>query len=248
VNWERRLAREAPLFERVFADVGARGVIDVGAGSARHAIMFATWGLDVVAVDPDDSMLAQAEENFERAEGAILAAGGSLRLVRGGFGELEALGLAQSDVLTCTGNALPHVDGPAGLRTALADFARVVRPAGALVLHLLNHSRLLATHQRAIPPVFRQTAGGEKVFLRVIDYPEGGEYLDFDFLTLVRDSDGEWALSHRRSLHTALPVEMLQRELAAAGFDSFEALGGHDGRPLDLEGDESVVLIARRQG
>jgi hypothetical protein len=96
--------------------------------------------------------------------------------------------------------------------------------------------------------VFRQTAGEEKVFLRVIDYPEGGEYLDFDFLTLVRDSDGEWALSHRRSLHTALPVEMLQRELAAAGFDSFEALGGHDGRPLDLEGDESVVLIARRQG
>jgi glycine/sarcosine N-methyltransferase len=248
VNWERRLAREAPLFERVFAGVGARRVIDVGAGSARHAIMFATWGLDVVAVDPDDSMLAQAEENFERAEGAILAAGGSLQLVRGGFGELEALGLAPADVLTCTGNALPHVDGPAGLRTALADFACVVRPGGALVLHLLNHARLLASRQRAIPPVFRQTAQGEKVFLRVIDYPEGGEYLDFDFLTLVRDAGGEWSVSHRRSLHTALPVDLLEREMTAAGFEAVEALGGHDGRPLDLEGDESVVLTALRSG
>jgi len=246
VNWDRRLAREAPLFERVFAEVAARRVIDVGAGSARHAIMFATWGLEVIAVDPDDSMLAQAEDNLERAEELIAAGGGSLRLVRGGFGELEALGLGPADAVTCTGNALPHVGGVAGLRTALADFAQVLRPGGALVLHLLNHARLLASRQRAIPPVFRQTASGEKVFLRVIDYPEGDEYLDFDFLTLVRGEDGEWSLTHRRSLHTALPVDLLRRELARAGFDRIEALGSHDGRSLDLEGDESVIVVARR--
>ena len=248
VNWERRLAREAPLFERVFADTRARRVIDVGAGSARHAIMFATWGLDVVAVDPDDSMLAQAEENLEGAEELIAAGGGSLRLVRGGFGQLEALGLGPADALTCTGNALPHVDGIAGLRTTLADFAQVLRPDGALVLHLLNHARLLVSRQRAIPPVFRQTASGEKVFLRVIDYPEGDEYLDFDFLTLVRGADGEWSLTHRRSPHTALPVGLLERELTQAGFDRVEALGSHDGRPLDVGDDESVIVVARRAG
>ncbi|TLM98551.1 MAG: class I SAM-dependent methyltransferase, partial [Actinobacteria bacterium] len=61
VDWDKRLAREAPLFEAVFSEAGVRSVIDVGAGSARHAIMFGRWGLEVDAVDPDDSMLAQAE-------------------------------------------------------------------------------------------------------------------------------------------------------------------------------------------
>ena len=246
VDWGRRLAREAPLFRRVFDEAGARRIVDVGAGSARHAIMFATWGLDVVAVDPDESMLAQAERNIAEHAEEVSAAGGAVRLVEGGFGELASLGVGPCDALTCTGNALPHVGGHAGLTTTLSDFAAVLNRNGVLVLHLLNHARLLSTRPRAIPPVFRQTAEGEKVFLRVIDYPPGDEYLDFDFLTLVRGSAGDWDVTHRRSLHTAIPVDLLQRELTKTGFDRFEALGSHDGRPLDVAQDESVIVVARR--
>jgi glycine/sarcosine N-methyltransferase len=248
VDWNKRLAREAPLFRRVFEEVGAHKVADVGAGSARHSIMFATWGLEVLAVDPDDSMLAQAERNVAERADEVAAAGGSIRLVRGGFGELVALGVGPCDVLICTGNALPHVDGLAGLRVAFADFALVVREGGALVLHLLNHAKLLSARPRAIPPVFRQTAEGEKVFLRVIDYPEGAEYLGFDFLTLVRDAEGEWEVTHRRSPHTALPLELLERELGVAGFGEVQAFGSHDGRPFDAEKDESVIVVARLRG
>lgn len=247
VDWDRRLAREAPLFRRVFDNAEAHRVIDVGAGSARHAIMFATWGLEVVAVDPDESMLAQAETNVAGRTADIARAGGSIEMVRGGFGELASLGLGPCDAITCTGNALPHVDGVLGLRSTLADFAAVVRPGGALVLHLLNHARLLVARPRAIAPVFRQTPGGEKVFLRVIDYPEGDEYLDFDFLTLVRDEAGEWSVAHRRSPHTALPVDVLERELAAAGFGDVQEFGSHDGRAFVAETDESVILTARRK-
>ncbi len=247
VDWNKRLGREAPFFRRVFADVGAQRVIDVGAGSARHATMFATWGLEVVAVDPDESMLAQAETNVAARAEEVAEAGGAVQLVRGGYGELEALGLGPADVLTCTGNALPHVAGLDGLRSALADFAAVVRADGAVVLHLLNHARLLDVRPRTIPPVFRQTPEGEKIFLRVISYPDGDEYLDFDFVTLVREASGEWSLSDRRSLHTALPVKLLERELDAAGFGDVRAFGSHDGRPLDAERDESVILTATRR-
>ena len=247
VDWGKRLAREAPLFRRAFHDVNAQWVIDVGAGSARHAIMFATWGLDVVAVDPDDSMLTQAEANIAEAAEEIAEAGGSVQLLRGGFGDLVKLGLGDADALTCTGNALPHVDGLSGLRETLADFATVLRADGVAVLHLLNHTRLLSRRPRTIPPVLRETPEGEKVFLRVITYPEGDEYLDFDFVTLLRDPQGEWALTHRRSLHAALPLELLEEELARAGFDDIRAYGAHDGRPLDADKDESVVLTARRR-
>jgi SAM-dependent methyltransferase len=251
VDWEKRLGREAPFFRRAFDEVEARSVIDVGAGTAMHAILFASWGMSVDAVDPDDSMLEQAEVNIaERAE-QIATAGGEVRLRRGGFGVLAHMGLGPADALVCTGNALPHAEGITGLRSALADFAAVLRPGGVVVLHLLNHGRLLAKRVRAIPPVVRDTADGTKVFLRVIEYPETAEgdveFIDFDFVTLVRPAEGgEWTAASRRSLHTALPLDLLERELTAAGFRDVRAFGDHSGRALDRDADESVIVTARR--
>ena len=83
------------------------------------------------------------------------------------------------------------------------------------------------------------------VFLRVLDYPEDGRAISFDFITLARDRAGEWELASRRSDHTALPAELLQRELESAGFDRIELLGGHDGHAL-TDADESVIVVARR--
>lgn len=246
VDWDARLSREAPFFRELFEAVGVRRVIDVGAGSARHAIMFATWGLEVIAVDPDDSMLAQAEENVRRFAPEIEAGGGSVRVVRGGFGGLHQLGLGLADALTCTGNALPHVAGRDGLTEALADFGSVLAPGGVLVLHLLNHARLLASRSRVVPPKIRDTGSGTKVFLRVIEYPESGEFLDFDFLTLTRADDGEWDVAHRRSVHTAIPAELLRAELPCAGFAELEFLGGHDRHALS-DADESIIAVARRR-
>ncbi|MDP1794312.1 MAG: class I SAM-dependent methyltransferase, partial [Acidimicrobiales bacterium] len=97
MNWDARLARELPFFERIFAQTRVSSLIDVGAGSARHAIAFAEQGMAVDAVDPDDSMLAQAETNIADATERIAAGGGELRLLRGGFGELAGLGLGGAD-------------------------------------------------------------------------------------------------------------------------------------------------------
>jgi SAM-dependent methyltransferase len=246
VDWDARLRREGPFFRELFESEGVRTVVDVGAGSARHAILFATWGLEVVAVDPDESMLAQAEHNMAPAAPQIGAAGGSLRLVEAAFGELESLGLSGVDAVTCTGNALPHVDGHAGLDAAIADFASVLRPGGLLVLHLLNHARLVEKRPRAIPPKVRDTADGTKVFLRVIDYPPGDEFLDFDFVTLVRAPDGDWTLSDRRSLHTVVTDSLLDRVLGERGFDDVRFFGGHDRHALDPSADESLIAVARR--
>jgi len=246
VDWDARLAREAPFFRELFEAVGVRRVIDVGAGSARHAIMFATWGLEVIAVDPDDSMLAQAEENVRRFAPEIGAGGGSVRVVRGGFGGLHRLDIGLADALVCTGNALPHVAGRDGLTEALADFGSVLAPGGVLVLHLLNHARLLASRLRVVPPKIRDTGSGTKVFLRVIEYPESGEFLDFDFLTLTRADDGEWDVAHRRSAHTAITADLLRAELPCAGFSELEFLGGHDRHVLS-DADESAIVVARRR-
>ncbi len=246
VNWDKRLANEGPFFRELFEREGVSRVIDVGAGSARHAILFATWGLDVVAVDPDESMLAQARVNAERFADEIAAGGGSLRIVQGGFGELHRLDVGTADALTCTGNALPHVAGRDGLTEALADFSSVLNPGGVLVLHLLNHERLQDKKPRVVPPKIVESPGGTKVFVRVIDYPPSGEFLDFDFVTLVRDARGSWDVTSRRSAHTAVPVSLLRTELPCAGFGRIEVFGGHDRHEL-TDADESVIVVAQRR-
>lgn len=247
VNWDKRLANEGPFFRELFEREGVSRVIDVGAGSARHAIMFATWGLDVVAVDPDESMLAQARANVERFAEQVAAAGGSIRLVEGGFNDLHSLGIGPADAVTCTGNALPHVEGRDGLTEALANFAGVLVPGGVLVLHLLNHARLLDKRPRVVPPkVVETAAGGTKVFVRVIDYTDGDEALDFDFVTLERDAAGVWTVASRRSMHTAVPLSLLKTELPCAGFGRIEAFGGHDRHAL-TDADESALVVAQRR-
>lgn len=247
VDWDKRLATEGPFFRSLFEREKVRSIIDVGTGSARHPIMFASWGLQVDGVDPSESMLSEARENLVTFAADIESGGGEVRLHEGGFGGLEALGLGPADALTCTGNSLPHVEGLSGLREALADFRAVLMPGGIIVLHLLNHARLLELQPRVVPPKVRDTSGGTRVFLRLIDYPQGAQYLDFDFVTLTRDCGGAWSLESRRSAHTALPVTVLETELLGAGFEDIQYLGDHSGRALSVLSDESVIVVARKK-
>jgi glycine/sarcosine N-methyltransferase len=250
VDWKKRLMREAPFFTSQFEAHGVRRVIDVGCGSGMHALMWAKWGLDVVGVDPDPAMLARAEAHRAEAQAEVDAAGGSIAFVAGGFGGLTALGLGAFDAVTSTGNALPHVDGAEGLRAALADFAAVLRPGGLLVLHLLNHDRLIAGNVRALgSPVVRDAPEGTFVFLRVIDLAPGKVL--FDFVTMLRpagawESGAEWEVSSRRTVHTALPTDVLLPALRQAGFSEIARFGSHDGKPFDPATDESVVFAAVR--
>lgn len=249
VDWRKRIDRESPFFRREFEAHGVRTVIDVGCGTGMLPIEWAKWGLDTVGVDPDAGMLEKAMLNADAARVEIEAAGGSVRFARGGFGELAGMGLGRADAVTCTGNALPHINGQEALGPALRDIAAVLRPGGMLVLHLLNHDRLIGAKVRSIPPVVRDMEDGTRVFLRLMDYVEGG--IRFDFVTLYRplgawEDEAEWETSSRRSLHTALPLQLLRGELVSAGFTDVRVYGNHSGAVFDPALDESVLVIAAR--
>lgn len=245
VDWSKRLDREAPFFRDLFERVGVRRLADVGCGSGMHDILFASWGIDVLGVDPDEGMLAQARANAQRA-------GAQVRFERGGFGGLRNLLDEPVDAVVSLGNALPHVEGIAGLGVALDDIAHVLRPGGALVLHLLNHARLLANRPKSLPPAIRETADQKKVFLKLLDYVDGDIFMEF--LRLSRphspaadgDESGGWRIVAKRSLHTPLPATLLAEELDRAGFTAVTLFGAHDGRDFSPMEDESLLLTARR--
>ena len=149
-----------------------------------------------------------------------------------------------------------------GARLAFTDFATALRPGGVLVLHLLNHARLQRNKPVALAAKMNRLSDGQiAVVLRILDYTAEG--LVIEFVQLGRktgvveptrtnafiDSDestAEWELVTRRSLHTWLPAETLEAELAKAGFERIEVLGDHSGRALDVDADESVIVVARK--
>jgi ubiquinone/menaquinone biosynthesis C-methylase UbiE len=114
------------LFE-AFAGLGPRTgdvVADVGARDAKHAIRLARdYGVRTVAIDP-------VPLHLELARAAVAEAGVDVDVVEGAA---EALPLddASVDWIWCR-DVLVHVDVDRGL----AEFARVLRPGGAVIAYV----------------------------------------------------------------------------------------------------------------
>ena len=149
------------------------------------------------------------------------------------------------DALVTLGNAFMNVEGAAGAHETLADFACVMGPGAVLVLHFLNHDRLLASKQRTMPVRFRETPEGDRLFVRTMTYTEGA--IEFDFIQLTRSGPGaDWEVGTRRSVHTILQFEEVVEALAATGFVDVELFGDHERTPFDVDAHESVIIVARK--
>lgn len=235
VDWEGRLRRESPFFERLFKDIGAHRVLDLGCGTGGHAIHFARLGLETVGVDPSQAMLAQAKSNAAGVPG--------VRLVMAGFGELQARVGGAFDAVICLGNTLPHVLSRDALRAALADIASVLRPGGLLVVQQLNYDRILAQRQRFLGVSASKEQGRDILFFRFYDF--GDETLTFNLVTFRRN-DSEWSFqAHSTPLRPILKAE-LEALLAECGFWPLEFFGDYERRPFVANESNDLVLVAKR--
>lgn len=238
VDWAKRLLRESGFFRDLFQLHGVEKVVDVGCGTGKHALLFASWGLRVTGIDPSVPMLEQARINAVTEQADV-------PFLEGSFEDLPRLVDAPVDAIVTLGNGLPHVEGVEGLRRALAGFSAVLRPGGIVVLHLLNHDKLLSQRPKLLNPFIRETKSGERVYLKLLQYTASG--IDFEFITLTRGGAETWEVSSRRSMHTAMPSHLLHDELRAAGFAEPVMYGDHYGKRFDPEHDESVIVIAAKK-
>jgi SAM-dependent methyltransferase len=97
--------------------------LDAACGTGRFAELLARRGHQVIGVDSSPDMLAHARRRLPAGEFRV--------------GELDRLPLPDdsADVIVCA-LALVHVPG---LQPVLAEFARVLRPGGDLVISDLHH-------------------------------------------------------------------------------------------------------------
>jgi ubiquinone/menaquinone biosynthesis C-methylase UbiE len=146
---------DAPLVHEILADVPAGDALDAACGTGRFAEYLAAKGHRVVGVDSSPDMLARARQRVP--EGTFIE------------GDLHGLPLADDgvDVITCA-LALTHVPD---LRPVVAEFARVLRPGGHLVIADVHRSLVGLGSVPKMPG-----RGGEKQILPA--YPHhASEYL-----------------------------------------------------------------------
>ena len=236
VSWAGRLEREERFFGGLFDARGVARVLDAACGTGMHAVAFARQGRRAAGADISPAMIEKARENARRA--AV-----DVELKVAGFGELSRNFDGAFDAVTCLGNSLPHLLEEDALVGALADFARVLRPGGTLVIQNRNYDRVLASPRRSVHLNAREEPEGETLFVRMTE-PRGGESIDFSILTLSKRG-GAWSSTLRTTPLRAITRAALERALAAAGFDAVEVFGDYSRAPYDAPGTGDLVAIAR---
>jgi glycine/sarcosine N-methyltransferase len=237
VDWEGRLAREMPFFEKLFAEHGVRRVVDMACGTGHHAIALAQRGYEVLGSDVSQGMVSRAQENATAAE--VQAT-----FLQAGFGELGKWVKEPYDALLCLGNSLPSLLGEEALKDALADMAQVLVPGGLLVLQNLNYDRVWPKRERFMPLQTHRQGDEEWLFFRFVDFHP--ETLTFNMIILHKNGGG-W--DYRAEATELRPIfkEDLQRLLAQTGFASIDFYGDYDFNPYQQDTSGDLVVVAQKE-
>jgi ubiquinone/menaquinone biosynthesis C-methylase UbiE len=237
VNWEDRIGREGPFFQRVFASVPARRVLDCACGTGHHVRTFARWGLDAVGTDLAASMVAQARRDAE-------ASGARIRFEVADFRDLPSHFPRPFDAVICTGNSLPLAGSADGIRQAIGSMHAVMAPNGAIVLHTLNFAVIPEGANVYEGPRVRIVEDREILFLKV--FRKVRRLCDIDIVVLEKQA-GEWRTIQTHARAWALERAELESMVSAAGFGRLQWYGGYEPKPFDPAASRDMILVARRE-
>jgi ubiquinone/menaquinone biosynthesis C-methylase UbiE len=125
-------------------------VVEVGAGNGLNFAHYPDTVTEVIAVEPEDYLRAQAEQ---AAANAALA----VRVVDG-----TASALPNADASVDAGVASLVLCSVPDQAAALAELHRVIRPGGELRFyeHVISHNAKAARWQRRLDPVWTRLVGG----------------------------------------------------------------------------------------
>jgi ubiquinone/menaquinone biosynthesis C-methylase UbiE len=140
------LAVEEPVVESLLARIPPGSALDAACGTGRHTVTLIRHGHEVIAVDQSPEMLAQAAAKVPEAQFRV--------------GDVTELPISDAslDLVLCA-LALSHLHD---VGKAIAEFRRVLRPGGRLIVTDPHPIMVLLTAQ----PIFAYKPG-ELAFVRV---------------------------------------------------------------------------------
>lgn len=238
VDWETRLARESPMFQRIFQSVHAKRVLDAACGPGRHAALFARWGLDVAASDISPAMVA-------RAAATAKAQGAKVDVQQASFAEVSHVFPTPFDAIICTGNSLSCADKRATVSAGIAEFFKATRPGGTVVLQVFNYELFAPGESVYAEPLARTVLGQNYLFLKV--FRRAGTSCDLDIVVLQQGASEIWTRSVFKEKLLVLDEAALVEMTEKAGYVRIMLYGGPDMAPFDRKKSEYLIVVARKE-
>lgn len=230
----RSLNAQLAFLEEAFACPGGR-LLDAGCGTGRHLIPLRRRGYRIVGVDLSPAMLTEAR-------GRLAGTGMAAPLLRG---DLRSLPLGSGfDGVLCLDSPLALILEDTGLAAALAEFHRVLRPAGALVIEVYDYVRSLGKEARA-PWTGRFHAPWGRILVNEAHCydPETSLWEMRQAFTVERDGRQEaFAITHRLRIRVA---DAYAAAIERAGFRIQTLLDAYPGTRTE---DHRMIFCARRAG
>ena len=201
-------------------------VLDAPCGYGRHSIPLAQAGHRVVGADRSQGLLAEARRAAGDADWP--------KWVQADHRDLPFADASFDAVLNLFSSL--GYRGEDADRQTLAQFHRVLRPGGALIVETMHRDRLMSIFQaRVWDPL---PDGGILVEDRSFDYVAGEAETTH---TLIDAEGRRESFAYRMRLYTATELVRLVQE---AGFAQVDCFGGFDQEPLSRE--SRLVLLARK--
>jgi len=199
-------------------------LLDCPCGYGRHSIEFARLGFHVVGADRSEVLLAEASRRAGEVEWP--------RFVRADYRELPFED-ASFDCVTNLFSSLGYW-GDEGDRRAVAEFRRVLRPGGALVIEFMHRDRLMAIFS---PKSWEELPGGALLIEeRTFDHERGMIVVRHE---IVEQDGTRVSAPYELRVYTATELIALARD---AGFEQVSCYGDFDKTPLSR--DTRLVLVA----
>lgn len=223
IDWERRAEGENGFFTRLLREHGCRRVLDVAAGTGYHAITLTRDGFDVLAADGAESMIRKTRENADRW-------GVELPTTVADWRQLSKHVDGQFDAIVCLGNAFTHLFDEDDRVMALAEFRRVLRAGGILVIDHRNYDYILDNGFRSKHKYYYC---GREVDARPIEIDINAVKFQYSF------PDGS---RHFLTLHP-IRLNRMKTLLENAGFRNLTSYGDFE-EDYDFDDTDFVVHVA----
>jgi SAM-dependent methyltransferase len=200
-------------------------VLDCPCGYGRHSIELARLGFHVVGADRSEVLLTDAKQRAGEAEWP--------RFVQADYRELPF----EDAGFDCVANLFSSLGywGEEGDRRAIAEFRRVLRPGGTLVIETMHRDMLMAIFDQKS---WEELPGGALMIeKRVFDHERGVIAVRHELV----EADGTRVTApYELRVYTATELIAFVRD---AGFDEVACHADFDGTPLSRK--TRLVLVAR---
>ncbi len=233
MNWPQRLSKEKDFFEKIIKERKVKNILEIGGGIGRHAQMFSEIAENVTFMEPSEEMLRYAKINIIKSE--------NIRVLNGGFEDLDRLVFESYDMITCLGNTLPILENRKNVKMALKQTRKKLVKGGLAIFQFLNFEpKIMEQNRFYAPRIFKKD---EKKYIFLKHFESEKVKTRVDFMIIEIDSEDVILSFHSRStLLCTLRQNLFLRMAYNSGFKKVELLG--TGGTVEFDKNRHISLYA----